>query len=50
LSLKCDFLVSKFTFKWVNLYRYEAALVGMDAEAELRWLKVGLYKLNAAAP
>jgi hypothetical protein len=22
LSLKCDFLVSKFAFKWVNLCRY----------------------------
>jgi hypothetical protein len=22
LNLKCDFLVSKFAFEWVNLYRY----------------------------
>jgi hypothetical protein len=27
MSTKCNILVSKFAFKWVNLYRYEA--VGM---------------------
>ena len=25
LNLKCDILVSKFAFKWVNLYRYDKA-------------------------
>jgi hypothetical protein len=24
LNLRCDFLVSKFAFTWVNLYRYTA--------------------------
>jgi hypothetical protein len=29
LNLKCDILVSKFVFKWVNLCRYAAAGVGI---------------------
>ena len=29
MNLKCDILVSKFAFKWVNLYRYiEDAISG----------------------
>ena len=32
LNLKCDILVSKFAFKWVNMYRYaEGRLVGGQA-------------------
>jgi hypothetical protein len=42
LNLKCDFLVSKFAFKF-NLYRYIEEWFG-TGEGE-----VGLHKLNAVA-
>jgi hypothetical protein len=29
LNLKCDILVSKFAFKWVNLYRYNKLYSGL---------------------
>jgi hypothetical protein len=46
LSLQSDILVSKFAFKWVNLYRLrdgsgKSTLMNILAGAD----KVGLYKL-----
>jgi hypothetical protein len=41
--IKSDILVSKFAFKWVNLYRY--------IEENKEWsATVGLYKLNPVDP
>jgi hypothetical protein len=30
MNLKCDILVSKFAFKWVNLCRYSAEVWAKD--------------------
>ena len=47
--MKCDILVSKFAFKWVNLCRYHLEIALAEGEVELvlhELLTVGLYKLN----
>ena len=56
-KLKCrGFLVSKFAFKWVNLYRYNLADVlkdslGFEGVKMSRRIVVGLlYKLNPVDP
>jgi hypothetical protein len=46
--IKCDILVSKVAFKWVNLYRYAEDGRGGESKAAAaeRGREVGLYKLT----
>jgi translation initiation factor 2 gamma subunit (eIF-2gamma) len=52
LSLKCDIPVSKFAFKWVNLYRYVWAQLkyNIDVVCEYICKKIPVPKRNFTAP